>query len=66
MTSPLLETVFAAITAAMSAKADMLERGVRSGDYDCPHCGGVFRARLMGKRDHIWARCDGCGAGFIE
>lgn len=60
--------VFVTILAAMVAKADMIERGVESGTYECPVCKGTMQARLMGPNKHIWAKCqaEGCSWGMIE
>lgn len=65
---PNMDGVFGIVIAAMAAKADMLEREAATGVYECPSCSGELQARLMGPKQHIWAKCQNsdCGVGFIE
>ena len=50
--------VGAFITGALQVKSALMASGARdAGQFDCPKCGCKVTVCLVGRRDHIRARC---------
>ena len=57
------------IKAAGEWRRKMVENGLTAATATCPNCGmkdGVALTCALGVNNHLWAKCRGCGAGFIE
>ncbi len=64
---PTRDKLFAVVPLAIAMKAAMLDAGETSAEAECPECGGTFRARLAGPRNHVRGACEKPGClRFIE
>lgn len=53
------------ITRAFRLRARMIERKIRAAKTECV-CGGFIIGRLAGPKNHLHARCDGCGRAVMQ
>lgn len=55
------------ISTMLRIKKAMLTEGTNACQTECPRCGDILRARLVGRNNHIRMACDGdCGMACLE
>jgi hypothetical protein len=51
----------------LKLKRIMLKRGLRRCRCECPRCGGMIQAGLVGPKKHLRMACEGqCGMNMME
>lgn len=62
-----LERIGEVLNTMLRIKKFMLTEGKTECQTECPRCGEILRARLVGRNQHIRMACDGdCGMACLE
>lgn len=60
------QTFHAFIDRVMKLKAKMTLKKISRANCICNECGGMWDARIVGSKKHIWMHCNGCSRRFME
>lgn len=61
------QDVTQALTTWMQVKTFMLKDGLDRYQTECPRCGQILHAKLLGRRKHLHMACEGkCGMSMLE
>lgn len=61
------ENVRQVLETGLKLKKIMEKKGLKACRCECPRCGGMIGAALVGRKGHLHMRCDGgCGMQLME